>query len=133
MFDSLLLVKDRRRAARYLWIMVVAFLFVAVFQIPDALSQSSSAPTFDLVIDGGRLADGRTVVKVTEGDRVTLRWTSAKPIELHLHGYDIEAKVTPREPTTMTFEAFATGRFPIALHGSGHHDKTILYVEVHPR
>jgi FtsP/CotA-like multicopper oxidase with cupredoxin domain len=36
-------------------------------------------------------------IDVTEGDRVTLRLTSDAPVELHLHGYDLEAEVSPDE------------------------------------
>ena len=32
-------------------------------------------------------------VRVKEGDDVELRWTSDRPVTLHLHGYEIDAKV----------------------------------------
>jgi hypothetical protein len=43
---------------------------------------------------------------------VKLRWTTDRPIILHLHGYDIEAKVEPGAVTEMAFTARAAGRFP---------------------
>ncbi|GIT53672.1 MAG: hypothetical protein Ct9H300mP16_08320 [Pseudomonadota bacterium] len=43
------------------------------------------------------------------------------PLVLHLHGYDIEAEVTPHSPAVMRFTAHASGRFPVEHHdGSGH-------------
>ncbi|MBL27620.1 MAG: hypothetical protein CMM50_08745 [Rhodospirillaceae bacterium] len=97
----------------------------------------------------GRLTDIRIehrtaepdLVRVYQGDIVTLRWLTDEPVTLHLHGYDIELAVTPSKAEEMTFEAFATGRFPVEAHQFGgseeHHDhggeeKTLLYLEVLP-
>lgn len=67
------------------------------------------------------------------GERVELRWGSDRPIALHLHGYDLEAKAAPQAPAVMAFEAKIAGRFPVTEHtpGAGHH-RAILYLEVHP-
>jgi FtsP/CotA-like multicopper oxidase with cupredoxin domain len=55
-------------------------------------------------------------IGVEEGDFVTLRFTSKSPVEVHLHGYDLEGSVLPGEETTLSFEADATGRFEIEDH-----------------
>jgi len=47
---------------------------------------------------------------------VTLRWTSDIPVEVHLHGYDLEEEVSPGEETDLSFEADLTGRFEIEEH-----------------
>ena len=70
-------------------------------------------------------------LKVQQGDEIELRWSSDKPMELHLHGYDIEVKLAPQKPVTMKFKANIPGRFPIEQHGPGHH-KAVLYLEVRP-
>ena len=57
-------------------------------------------------------------IEVREGDRVTLRVTSEKPTEVHLHGYDLETGVSPGEPATLSFEADLPGRFEIEDHES---------------
>jgi hypothetical protein len=75
-----------------------------------------------------------------------------------LHGYDIEKTITPDSTVSIQFEAHATGRFPVTVHGSDHvmadhddsdhddhdsdheHDKspgkheesTLFYLEVYP-
>ena len=64
---------------------------------------------------------------------MTLRLTSETAIEVHLHGYDIEAAVVPGAVTTMSFEAFATGRFPVSVHSHDHGESTLMYIEVYPR
>lgn len=44
--------------------------------------------------------------------------TSDRPIELHLHGYDLEEEIEPGEPAEISFEADLTGRFEIENHDS---------------
>ena len=75
------------------------------------------------------------VIRVTQGQQVELVWTSDEPVQLHLHGYDIEFDVEPGTATSRSFKAHATGRFPITSHGFGDHQhghQTLLYLEVHP-
>jgi heme/copper-type cytochrome/quinol oxidase subunit 2 len=61
-------------------------------------------------------------IAVSRGDRVTLRITSDRPAELHVHGYDLTAAVRPGEAVELEFEADITGRFAIEDHlaGAGH-------------
>ena len=94
--------------------------------------------TFELRIERGQLPPDKRLIRVKQGDVVKLRWSSEKPIELHLHGYDIERKVEPGVVAEMTFTARATGRFPVAEHqarsGGGHtHGAPIVQIEVLPR
>jgi len=88
----------------------------------------------ELAIRGGALPPEQRVIRVQQGDAVTLRWTSDRALTLHLHGYDIERRVTPGTAATMAFTARATGRFSIEVHGGpGGHGATLGYLEVHPR
>ena len=88
----------------------------------------------DLPIRGGVLPAEQRVIRVQQGDEVTLRWTSDRALTVHLHGYDIERRITPGTTATMTFTARATGRFSIEIHGGeGHRASTVAYLEVHPR
>src|SRR6266699_4867969 len=75
--------------------------------------------TFDIRIEGGRIPDTMQLIRVHEGDSVTLRWTSDRPLILHLHGYDIEKRVAADAVTELAFTAYATGRFPIEIHAPG--------------
>lgn len=90
--------------------------------------------TFDLAVRAGELPPDMRVIRVQQGDDVTLRWTTDRSVTIHLHGHDIEKKVpVGGEPTIMRFTARATGRFPIELHGAGHgREKILAYLEVHP-
>ncbi|MGQ0674835.1 MAG: hypothetical protein ACT4N4_01925 [Rhodospirillales bacterium] len=94
---------------------------------------------FDLRIEGDKLARGERVVRVKQGDAVRLRWTTTAPVDLHLHGYEIELHVEPGAVAELAFKAHATGRFPIQIHGArapggGHrHGPPLVQIEVHPR
>jgi len=86
-----------------------------------------------LSIVNGAVAGAENTVKVRQGDLIEMRWSSDKPMALHLHGYDIEVKVSPQSPAVMSFKAGIPGRFPVEPHGQGPgHHRAILYLEVHP-
>jgi FtsP/CotA-like multicopper oxidase with cupredoxin domain len=111
-----------------------------------AASGAEDAPVVHELAIAQRAVAGESVVRVTEGDRVVLRWTTDEPAEIHLHGYDLTGDLVPGETTEMAFEAHATGRFPVTAHGFGEHgddedghghedheEAVLVYVEVYPR
>ncbi len=57
-------------------------------------------------------------VTVYEGNQVNLQIISDRPIELHLHGYDLTEEVEPGETADLSFEATDTGRFAIEDHNT---------------
>ncbi len=94
--------------------------------------------TVDIEIRNGKVV-GKNSARVTRGDTVQLRWSSDKPLALHLHGYDVTIHVVPGTPAEMKLRAHATGRFPVEIHGekksSGGHShggKPLYYLEVYP-
>lgn len=95
--------------------------------------------TFDIKIEKGKVAPTMRLIRIKQGDAVKLRWTSDRPITLHLHGYDIEQKVEPGVLTEMVFTARAAGRFPIEEHkadakgGHSHGEAPLARIEVYPR
>jgi len=95
---------------------------------------------FDIRIARGRVPDAVHLIRVHEGDSVTLRWTSDRPVILHLHGYDIEKPVAAGAVTEFSFTAYATGRFPIEIHtpgtgagGAAHEEEPLAVIEVYPQ
>ena len=99
-----------------------------------SLSVMAEPRVIELAIRAGVLAPDQRVIRVSQGDAVTLRWTSDRALTLHLHGYDIEQRLDPQTPATMSFTARATGRFAIEVHaGPDKHEATLGYLEVHPR
>jgi hypothetical protein len=117
----------------------IAVLLCAIaVQATVAFAQGREV-VFDLRIEKGSVAPSMRLVRVKQGDAVKLRWTSDRPILLHLHGYDIEARVEPGAVAEMAFTARAAGRFPVEEHkpnargGHSRGEASLVRVEVQPR
>lgn len=108
--------------------LIVAFTMVATAASPDVAVRHK---VMTLSIVNGAVPDVGDTIRVKQGDDLELHWSSDKPVDLHLHGYDIEARISPQAPATMSFKANIPGRFPIEAHGSGSH-RAIVYLEVYP-
>ncbi|MDB6000482.1 MAG: hypothetical protein JWP52_2181 [Rhizobacter sp.] len=133
-----------QRSPSFLFMLAAAVMAVAagtaIMQSPsafaaDAPSASKAASkVFELPLTNGAVAAQNATLKVTQGDNVELRWTSDRPINLHMHGYDFMATVTPQKPAVMAFNAKLPGRFPVSEHSHDEkkHHQVILYIEVHP-
>lgn len=110
---------------------LVALAALATIAWPAAAA-AAAAPAFTVELRGGRV-DGDETLKVHQGDQVQVRFSSDRPMVLHLHGYDLDVKVVPPAPALLTFKAGVAGRFPMHEHreGGGHH-RAVLFIEVHP-
>ena len=95
---------------------------------PDTSSSGPRHRTFELSIKEGEMSPSE--ISVNEGDRVTLRISSDKPMEVHMHGYDLEQEVGPGQPATLHFKADLTGRFEIEDHET---EEELGVLEVRPR
>jgi FtsP/CotA-like multicopper oxidase with cupredoxin domain len=109
------------------------FLVALAAATLTCVAAEPASKAFELAIAKGRVDAAQETVRVKKGDKVELRWTSDRRIALHLHGYDIEATVTPEAPAVMSFQARIAGRFPVSEHGHGsRHERALLYLEVLP-
>jgi heme/copper-type cytochrome/quinol oxidase subunit 2 len=88
---------------------------------PDPTTSGNATPAdepqervYDVAIENGAMSPAE--ISVDEGDQVTLLLTSDSPVEVHLHGYDLEEEVLPGEETVLSFEAETTGQFEIEDH-----------------
>jgi hypothetical protein len=62
---------------------------------------------------------GTTSFTVTQGDRVRLVVHADVSDEVHFHGYDLSADVTPQDPARIDFVANAAGVYEVELEGAG--------------
>jgi len=110
----------------------IAAAVVATASLAQAGSAPPAARTFTVAVAGGKVK-GSDTLKVKQGERVELHFTSDQPMVLHLHGYELQAKVEPPKPSVLAFKADLTGRFPVHQHreGAGSH-RAVLFVEVYP-
>ena len=112
-------------------IAVVAVIVLAVGgDDTDETSRSASTATPSATANtGGAAAEGETATPtptpkpkpplLRAGKTVRFRVVSAKPEEVHVHGYDIKKDLEPGKVETMSFKATITGIFEIELEGSG--------------
>ena len=110
----------------------ICFLLIAAWVGGCGGGGKATQKEFELDFRGGALPAEQQLIRVRQGDEVILRWSTDEPVEVHLHGYDIEKKLKPGTPTTMWFVAVATGRFPVTRHRNGE-EATLGYLEVYPR
>lgn len=90
----------------------------------------SSSQVVEITIRQDKKVSGPTVIKLKKGDEAVLLVHSDLPDELHIHGYDIKAKLAPDRAARVRFTASQTGRFSIETHRSGLH---LGVIEVYPR
>jgi hypothetical protein len=89
---------------------------------------------FEVAIHSDAPTAEPAVLAVRQNDQVVVRFSSDKPLQIHLHGYDIEKDVVPNVVTPVRFTATATGRFPIEIHSNGPaKQRPVAYLEVRPR
>ncbi len=58
----------------------------------------------------------RDDLRVSQGDNVSISFTSDEPGEIHLHGYDLTAPVSPGSMGELNFVAETAGAFAINFH-----------------
>lgn len=95
-----------------------------------AAAQESPARRVELRVAQGVPVGGPTVVKLVRGDEVELVVVADRADELHVHGVELHAQLSPGQPATLRFLAQRTGRFPIELHRAG---VQLGALEVYPR
>ena len=94
----------------------------------ESTNAQSQEQTFDLAIQNGTMTPAE--ISVSEGTQVNLWITSDRPLEFHLHGYDLEKEVEANQPAELSFDATMTGRFAIEDHDTEAELGTLL---VQPR
>jgi plastocyanin len=84
-----------------------------------AASASATGQRIEVEVAGGQVSGDTGRVPVTAGEQVTLVITSDVADEVHVHGYDLEAELSPGQPAEITFDATIPGVFEVELHEAG--------------
>jgi len=79
----------------------------------DASTTTAAAGTsIDVVYKGGKV-QGATKFSVKKGDQISIKVTADISDEVHVHGYDKTAAVTPTSPAELSFKADKQGKFEV--------------------
>jgi hypothetical protein len=73
----------------------------------------------EIEVEGGQPVGGIQTADIVEGTLVRIVVRADVTDEVHLHGYDLSADVTPDQPARITFRADVPGEFEVELEGSG--------------
>ena len=84
----------------------------------ETLTEVSDEKVFSIRV-ANRKVMGDSILKVSQGDFVTIRVTSDVSDELHLHGYDKSLDLEKGVEGSISFIADTTGRFEFELEKSG--------------
>lgn len=106
-----------------------------------AFPVAAADQVFELQLSGGKLPAAQRMLRVSQGDQVTLRIRSDEAGQLHLHAYHVEAKLTAQQMSEVSFSAYATGRFRLQWHAAaeptsgktGHHAEPLATLDVMPK
>ncbi|MFQ6078737.1 MAG: hypothetical protein ACE5NJ_06350 [Thermodesulfobacteriota bacterium] len=84
-------------------------LFAIVMSLTGCPGTGSQEKSFTIDIRNRTIEGTMDTLRVKQGDRVTLWWTTDEMVTIHLHGYDIQQVVKPGVATVFAFQAMATG------------------------
>lgn len=100
---------------------------------PTTTEPTTTAPaaprTIVVVVDQGRPRGGIKRPTLDKGERVVLVVRADAGESVHMHGYDVEKRVTPGKPVRIPLTATIPGRFELELH---HPDSLLAVIEVQP-
>jgi hypothetical protein len=111
-------------------------LAIVVIAAVDARAAEPAERMFALAIVNGAVAPEMRVLRAVKNERVRLVIACDTACVIHLHGYNLEARVPAGGHGELTLIAKATGRFAINRHDAaespaGHrHDKALAHLEV---
>ena len=80
---------------------------------------SPAGQRIEVQLTAGQVRGDTGRVPVASGEQVTLVITSDVADEVHVHGYDLEAALSPGRPAELTFDATISGVFEVELHEAG--------------
>ena len=86
---------------------------------PASTTASPAGQRIEVQVTGGQASGDTGRVPVAADEHVTLVITSDTADEVHVHGYDLEAELTPGQPTEIAFDATIPGVFEVELHEAG--------------
>ena len=119
-----------QRIALVVGVAVVAVVAFVIAQPGSNDSKPLGPKTFRIALKGHNPVGGRKTIKITKGDRALLVVTSDGSDTVHLHGWNIEKKVTPTKPGRFAFRAKNEGAYELESHTT---EQKLATIQVLPR
>jgi len=101
---------------RKLLILAIALVAVAIPTAASARPAATKPTLVSITVVNGRPVGGIKRPTIKKGSTVRLVVRTNLGTEIHLHGYNLEKKVTKGTPTVLQFVAKVPGRFALELH-----------------
>jgi hypothetical protein len=92
---------------------------VVVMFARGGTADADDAVRISLRVAGGKLVEGPRAIRLKRNATVVLTVRADTTDELHVHGYNLQLKLSPNQPGTLSFVAKRTGRFTYELHEAG--------------
>jgi hypothetical protein len=112
-------------------------LILAIALLPLAFGSGARAQfnephVFNLILENGRAAPAPPTMRTYQGQRVHIGFHSDRPMELHLHGYDVLMPVAPGASYNLRFDVTQLGTFTIDAHEPNGSHRTVAILIVNP-
>ena len=83
---------------------------------PEPVVTPDDAQAVSVTVAGGEITGDTGRVEVPQGTKVRLSVTSDVADEIHVHGFDLTAALSPGQATQLEFVADRPGIFEVELH-----------------
>jgi heme/copper-type cytochrome/quinol oxidase subunit 2 len=95
-------------------VLLLALLVVA--GCSSGTTGTSTAPADPLVLELSANEGSPQRVEAVQGQAIELTVTSDKPVEIHVHGFDVLGEADAGKPAVLEFTADRTGTFDVEAH-----------------
>ncbi|MDQ3785444.1 MAG: hypothetical protein M3360_11340 [Actinomycetota bacterium] len=85
----------------------------------DGATRQDDSQAIKVEVSGGEVNGVGPTVEVAVGERVALEVASDTDDEVHVHGYDVVAAVSPSQPAQLGFVADLPGAWEVELENAG--------------
>ena len=102
---------------------ITSIIFLLTFLLYGCSSNSEKSTVKELNISFENMKLTPNIINIEEKNKLNLNVTSDIDGKLHIHGYNIEGKISKNKILKITINLNATGSFPIAFHVGSNHDE----------
>ena len=95
---------------------VIRVLLLTLLVVAGCSSGTPTTTADPLVLRLSATEESPRRVEAVRGQAVELTVTSEKPVEVHVHGFDVRADADTGKPAVLEFTADRTGTFDVEAH-----------------